>query len=238
VPKALVWDNESAIGGWQAGKPRLTEATNAFRGTLGIKVVLCRPRDPEAKGLVEPANGYLETSFLPGRRFGSPADFNAQLSGWLVRANQRHHRRLGCRPVDRWEADRPVANSAASRANLPAPAGRRVAGAGWFSHAFSSIDAILDTDTTSTSSALPQAVLTRGVAVAAGQPEQPVNLPHPGPRQRVVQQPFGVDAHIWAMLARGGDQPVQVPHRVADLSQPVGPPDRSVGRPVVAADAL
>lgn len=106
VPKALVWDNESAIGGRHAGKPRLTEATNAFRGTLGIKVVLCRPRDPEAKGLVERANGYLETSFLPGRRFASPADFNAQLQGWLVRANQRHHRRLGCRPVERWEADR------------------------------------------------------------------------------------------------------------------------------------
>lgn len=106
VPKALVWDNESAIGGWHAGRPRLTEATNAFRGTLGIKVVLCRPRDPEAKGLVERANGYLETSFLPGRQFVSAADFNTQLSGWLVRANQRHHRRLGCRPVDRWDADR------------------------------------------------------------------------------------------------------------------------------------
>lgn len=106
VPRALVWDNESAIGARRAGKPRLTEATNAFRGTLGIQVVLCRPRDPEAKGLVERANGYLETSFLPGRSFASPADFNAQLQGWLGRANQRHHRRLGCRPVERWEADR------------------------------------------------------------------------------------------------------------------------------------
>ena len=45
-------------------------------------------------------------SFLPGRSFVSPADFNTQLTGWLVRANQRQHRRLGCRPVDRWEADR------------------------------------------------------------------------------------------------------------------------------------
>jgi transposase len=75
VPKALVWDNESAVGQWRAGKPRLTEAMNAFRGTLGINVVQCRPGDPEAKGLVERANGYLETSFLPGRSFTSPADF-------------------------------------------------------------------------------------------------------------------------------------------------------------------
>jgi transposase len=106
IPKALVWDNESAVGQWRAGRPQLTEAMNAFRGTLGINVVQCRPGDPEAKGLVERANGYLETSFLPGRAFNSPDDFNIQLTDWLQRANQRHHRRLGCRPVDRWGADR------------------------------------------------------------------------------------------------------------------------------------
>ena len=43
-------------------------------------MVVCRPADPEAKGLVERANGYLETSFLPGRRFASPGDFSAQLA--------------------------------------------------------------------------------------------------------------------------------------------------------------
>ncbi|MEV0700022.1 IS21 family transposase [Saccharopolyspora sp. NPDC050389] len=106
VPKALVWDNESAVGQWQGGKPQLTEAMNAFRGTLGIKVIQCRPGDPEAKGLVERANGYLETSFLPGRSFTGPADFNTQLTAWLEKANQRQHRRLGCRPIDRWGADR------------------------------------------------------------------------------------------------------------------------------------
>ncbi|MEU8425611.1 IS21 family transposase [Micromonospora sp. NPDC048835] len=106
VPKALVWDNESAVGQWRAGRPQLTETMNAFRGTLGVKVIQCRPADPEAKGLVERANGYLETSFLPGRRFGSAHDFNAQLTEWLTRANNRQHRVLGCRPVDRWDADR------------------------------------------------------------------------------------------------------------------------------------
>jgi transposase len=106
VPRALVWDNESAVGQWRSGKPVLTEAMNGFRGILGITVIQCRPRDPEAKGLVERANGYLETSFLPGRSFTSPADFNAQLTGWLTRANTRQHRALGCRPADRWDADK------------------------------------------------------------------------------------------------------------------------------------
>ncbi|MFI0451243.1 IS21 family transposase [Actinomadura sp. 6N118] len=105
VPKALVWDNESAVGQWRGGRPRLTEAMNAFRGALGIQVIQCRPGDPEAKGLVERANGYLETSFLPGRTFTSPVDFNTQLSDWLGKANRRHHRRIGCRPVDRLGAD-------------------------------------------------------------------------------------------------------------------------------------
>ncbi len=106
VPKALVWDNEAAVGSWRAGRPQLTETMNAFRGSLGIRVIQCRPADPEAKGLVERANGYLETSFLPGRSFASPADFNAQLEQWLDRANQRVHRRLQARPVDRIGADR------------------------------------------------------------------------------------------------------------------------------------
>jgi transposase len=106
VPRALVWDNEAAVGSWRAGRPKLTEDFEAFRGTLGIRVIQCRPRDPEAKGLVERANGYLETSFLPGRSFSSPAEFNAQLEVWLQRANSRQHRALGCRPIDRLDADR------------------------------------------------------------------------------------------------------------------------------------
>ena len=106
VPRALVWDNEPAVGGWKAGKPVLAREFQAFRGSLGIKVVLLRPRDPESKGLVERANGYLETSFLPGRVFASPGDFNGQLGQWLGRANQRHHRVLECRPTDRLGADK------------------------------------------------------------------------------------------------------------------------------------
>ena len=106
VPRALVWDNEAAVGSWRAGRPKLTDAFEGFRGTLGIRVVQCRPGDPEAKGLVERANGYLETSFLPGRIFASPTDFNAQLEQWLQRANTRQHRALGCRPLDRLAADR------------------------------------------------------------------------------------------------------------------------------------
>jgi transposase len=101
----LVWDGEGAVGRWRARQPELTAACHAFRGTLAAKVLICKPRDPEAKGLVERFHDYLERAFLPGRVFVSPADFNTQLQAWRVGANHRQHRVLGCRPADRFQAD-------------------------------------------------------------------------------------------------------------------------------------
>src|SRR5262245_19898785 len=106
VPKVAVWDGEGAIGCWRRGRSELTGAGHGFRGVLGAKVVICQPAGPEAKGLVERANGYLETSFLPGRTFGSPADFNTQLAAWTELVNRRHRRVLGCAPTERIGADR------------------------------------------------------------------------------------------------------------------------------------
>lgn len=106
TPKVLVWDGEGAVGRWRALQPELTEHCQTFRGTLAAKVLICKPADPEAKGLVERLHDYLERSFLPGRTFTSPTDFNTQLQTWLVTANHRQHRALGCRPVDRFPADK------------------------------------------------------------------------------------------------------------------------------------
>jgi transposase len=102
----LVWDGEAAIGRNRGGKVELTRDCQAFRGTLGAKVIVCKPADPEAKGLIERCHDYLERSFLPGRTFTSPADFNTQLQRWLTMVNARHRRALGCAPTDRIAADR------------------------------------------------------------------------------------------------------------------------------------
>jgi transposase len=106
VPRVLVWDGEGAIGRWRGGRVELTGECQAFRGTLGARVIVCKPADPEAKGLIERAHDYLETSFLPGRRFVSPGDFNTQLQQWLALVNTRRRRALGCAPTDRITADR------------------------------------------------------------------------------------------------------------------------------------
>jgi transposase len=73
---------------------------------LGAKVIICKPADPEAKVIIERLHDYLERSFLPGRSFTSPLDFNTQLQAWLGIANRRRKRSLGCAPVDRIGADR------------------------------------------------------------------------------------------------------------------------------------
>ena len=65
-----------------------------------------KPHDPESKGLVERSNGYFETSFMPGRDFASPADFNTQFGDWLDLANARVVRTIKARPVDLLDADR------------------------------------------------------------------------------------------------------------------------------------
>jgi transposase len=128
VPRTLVWDGEGAVGKYRPGRPALTASTQAFRGVLGAKVVICKPADPEAKGLLERVHGYLETSFLPGRSFTSPADFNAQLGGFFAQANRRWRRAMGCAPADRIAADKqamltlpPVAPATGWRASLRLP---------------------------------------------------------------------------------------------------------------------
>jgi hypothetical protein len=102
VPRRLIWDNESGIG---RGK-RHAEGVGAFAGTLATTVQRLKPYDPESKGVVERRNGFFETSFMPGRTFTAPADFNTQFADWLTIANARIVRTIKTRPVDRLDADR------------------------------------------------------------------------------------------------------------------------------------
>ncbi|WP_203569000.1 IS21 family transposase [Aestuariimicrobium ganziense] len=102
VPRRLLWDNERGIG----RGPRRSEGVPAFMGTLATRLVLLPPRDPESKGIVERRNGWFETSFMPGRSFASPADFNEQFTDWLAGANSRVVRTTKARPVDLLETDK------------------------------------------------------------------------------------------------------------------------------------
>ena len=124
VPHRLIWDNEAGIG----RRNRYAEGVAGFCGTLATRIVQLRPFDPESKGIVERADGYLESSLLPGWTFTSPADFNTQLGQWLPVANRRIVRRLGARPVELAGIDRaamlalppvPPATGFSARVRLP-----------------------------------------------------------------------------------------------------------------------
>ncbi len=99
LPETLVWDREGAL---HAGGGRPTDPFAAFCGELRVGWRFLEPRDPQSKGVVERLQGYMETSFEPGRSFANELDFQEQLDRWFgERANVRFHRTLRCRPVDR-----------------------------------------------------------------------------------------------------------------------------------------
>jgi transposase len=105
LPETLVTDREGSL---HAGGGRPTDEFAAFCGRLGVGCRILDPGDCQAKGLIERLQGFLETSFEPGRSFCSELDFQDQLERWFQeRANVRLHRTLRERPVDRLERERP-----------------------------------------------------------------------------------------------------------------------------------
>jgi transposase len=103
LPETLVWDRQAGIHG-HGGRP--TAEFAALCGQLKIGWRFCEPADPQAKGVVERLQGYLETNFERGRSFANERDYQLQLDAWFDKANARTHKTLRCRPVDRLLAER------------------------------------------------------------------------------------------------------------------------------------
>lgn len=103
LPQVLVWDREGAL---HAGGGRPTDIYAAYCGQIKLDWLFCERADPQAKGVVERLQGYLETNFEPGRKFANHLDFQAQLDAWFTRANSRMHRTLRSRPADRLAEER------------------------------------------------------------------------------------------------------------------------------------
>lgn len=105
VPRVLTWDSEVAIGWRQGGKEKITAGCTEFCRSLGTRVTIGRPGDPETRELIERSYDQMERYFLPGRTFISPADFNAQIHDWLAITNTRRQA-PGYSPAERIDADR------------------------------------------------------------------------------------------------------------------------------------
>jgi hypothetical protein len=103
LAELMVWDREGCV---HAGGGRPTDAYAAFCGALPVDWYFCEAKDPQAKGVVERLQGYLESNFEPGRRFANHLDFQLQLDAWFEKANGRAHRMLRERPIDRFSRER------------------------------------------------------------------------------------------------------------------------------------
>jgi transposase len=103
LAKTLVFDREGAL---HANDGQPTDAFAAYLGQLGVGWHFCEARDPEAKGMIERLQGYLETSFEPARSFANQLDFQVQLDRWFrTRANARLHRATRAVPAERLAAE-------------------------------------------------------------------------------------------------------------------------------------
>jgi len=103
VPQVLGWDGEGATCRWRARQPQLTTACQAFRGVLGANVLICKPADPGAKGIIDRCR---TTWNAHARQPVLTACFNRQLNGWLELVNRRRKRSLGCAHANRIAADK------------------------------------------------------------------------------------------------------------------------------------
>ncbi len=113
LPETLVWDRQSGLHA-SGGRPTVEFA--GFCGALKAGWHFCERRDPQAKGVVERLQDFMERSFEPGRCFANELDYQLQLDAWFdERANPRMHKALRCRPSDRLMEERHV------MAPLPSP---------------------------------------------------------------------------------------------------------------------
>ncbi len=108
APSRLVLDNDTSMVVRVPGhRSRLHPEVAALFGALRTKPVILAPRRPTSKGQVERTVGYLETSFLPLRTFGSLEELQAQHDSWAKEtAYRRSPRRLGARVAEAYLVER------------------------------------------------------------------------------------------------------------------------------------
>jgi hypothetical protein len=71
LPELLVWDHQSRLHASE-GRPRQEYA--ALCGQLRVDGYFCEPADPQAKGVVERLQDFIERSFEPGRASANELD--------------------------------------------------------------------------------------------------------------------------------------------------------------------
>jgi len=78
-----------------------TEAYVPFCGQLPVDWYFCEAADPQAKGVVERLQGYLETNFEPGRRFANQPQLPAATRRLVPEGQRSRHKILRARRISK-----------------------------------------------------------------------------------------------------------------------------------------
>jgi transposase len=102
VSKEILYDQDRLlVVSENEGDLLLTEEFQQFVNEVKFKVVLCRKADPESKGRVENAVGFIKKNFVQHRVFNNIDSWNEQCQHWLSRTgNGKIHNGTKRRPAD------------------------------------------------------------------------------------------------------------------------------------------
>ena len=106
VPRVITWDNDPAVCRRESGRLILSNECTEFFDALGARLLIGRSADPQTRGLIERTQAYMEHSFLLGRTFTSPEDFNAQLRAWLYSSNTQQRKPPKLSPAELINVDK------------------------------------------------------------------------------------------------------------------------------------
>lgn len=121
IPKELVYDQDSRIvASENYGEIVFVETFQSYLNQLPVKTYICRPADPESKGKVENAVGYLKNNFARGRLFKDIQTWNRECLDWLNRrGNGKAHQTIKEIPAERFEIERSYLQPVPQRVKIP-----------------------------------------------------------------------------------------------------------------------
>jgi transposase len=105
VPRTLLIDNDGALvidRDEATQTARLHPGFAAFCRDFGVEARVCRPYRARTKGKTESGVKYVKRNAIAGRAFGSFAEFEGHLDGWMREADERVHGTTHQRPIDRF----------------------------------------------------------------------------------------------------------------------------------------
>jgi transposase len=109
LPATCLYDNmKVVVTGYDGDQPIYNTRFLAFATHYGFQPWACRPHRPQTKGKIERPFSYLEKNLLNGRTFTTLEHLNEVTVQWLAHtADVRFHQEIKCRPIDRFQKEKP-----------------------------------------------------------------------------------------------------------------------------------